>query len=245
MAFTGTLDKCKACDKTVYVMDLLTLEEKLITNHVSDAVIAMALSRLMSNYSSMDGVLYCKPHFEQLFKESGNFSKNFQTGKTEKSNDHMTRAPSKLSSFFSGTQDKCATCHKTVYPLEKVNMEGECYHKTCFKCAHSGCPLTHSSYASLNGVLYCKVHFNQLFLEKGSYNNVHQAAAKLVDPPLLVPLLRLLKIRNLKITPRFQREKGEEKKKKQQPLKLQEEKSLSLWLSLECDGGTIFISSQV
>lgn len=34
----------------------------------------------MSNYSSMDGVLYCKPHFEQLFKESGNFSKNFHTG---------------------------------------------------------------------------------------------------------------------------------------------------------------------
>ena len=56
-------------------------------------------------------------------------------------------------------------------------MEGECFHNTCFKCAHSGCPLTHSSYASLNGVLYCKVHFNQLFLEKGSYNNVHQAAA--------------------------------------------------------------------
>lgn len=28
----------------------------------------------------MDGVLYCKPHFEQLFKESGNYSKNFQTG---------------------------------------------------------------------------------------------------------------------------------------------------------------------
>ena len=26
MSFTGTLDKCKACDKTVYVMDLLTLE---------------------------------------------------------------------------------------------------------------------------------------------------------------------------------------------------------------------------
>lgn len=35
----------------------------------------------MSNYSSMDGILYCKTHFEQLFKESGNFSKNFQTGK--------------------------------------------------------------------------------------------------------------------------------------------------------------------
>lgn len=34
----------------------------------------------MSTYSSMDGVLYCRTHFEQLFKESGNFSKNFQNG---------------------------------------------------------------------------------------------------------------------------------------------------------------------
>jgi hypothetical protein len=26
MAFTGTLDKCKACDKTVYVVDMMSLE---------------------------------------------------------------------------------------------------------------------------------------------------------------------------------------------------------------------------
>ena len=56
-------------------------------------------------------------------------------------------------------------------------MEGESYHKACFRCAHSGCPLTHSSYAALNGILYCKVHFSQLFLEKGNYNHVLQAAA--------------------------------------------------------------------
>ncbi|XP_024012847.1 LIM domain-containing protein PLIM2c isoform X1 [Eutrema salsugineum] len=208
MAFTGTLDKCKACDKTVYVMDLMTLEGmpyhkscfrcshcngtlvvsvSFLCSSPSSCVVPlfcmvtkrMNLSSLsqISNYSSMDGVLYCKPHFEQLFKESGNFSKNFQTaGKTEKPNE-MTRAPSKLSSFFSGTQDKCAACKKTVYPLEKMTMEGESYHKTCFRCAHSGCPLTHSSYAALNGILYCKVHFSQLFLEKGNYNHVLQAAA--------------------------------------------------------------------
>ncbi|KAJ0255616.1 LIM domain-containing protein PLIM2c [Hirschfeldia incana] len=176
MAFTGTLDKCKACDKTVYAMDLMTLEG--MPYHKSCFRCSHCNGTLViSNYSSMDGVLYCKPHFEQLFKESGNFSKNFQTGgKTEKSNE-MTRAPSKLSSFFSGTQDKCAACKKTVYPLEKMTMEGESYHKTCFRCAHGGCPLTHSSYAALNGVLYCKVHFNQLFLEKGNYNHVLQAAA--------------------------------------------------------------------
>ena len=34
----------------------------------------------MCNYSSMEGVLYCKPHFEQLFKETGTFTKKFPTG---------------------------------------------------------------------------------------------------------------------------------------------------------------------
>jgi hypothetical protein len=28
----------------------------------------------------MDGVLYCKTHFEQLFKETGSFSKKFTPG---------------------------------------------------------------------------------------------------------------------------------------------------------------------
>ncbi|XP_057496660.1 LIM domain-containing protein PLIM2b-like [Actinidia eriantha] len=214
MSFTGTLDKCKACDKTVYFVDLLTADG--ITYHKSCFKCSHCKGTLvMSNYSSMDGVLYCKTHFEQLFKESGNFSKNFQTrelfcgffsssyitlfsrfllrfinltsfsclvflgqrfsGKSERENS-MTRAPSKLSSLFSGTQDKCPACDKTVYPLEKVTMEGESFHKSCFKCAHGGCPLTHSSYAALNGVLYCKHHFAQLFMEKGNYNHVLQAA---------------------------------------------------------------------
>ncbi|KAF3575393.1 hypothetical protein F2Q69_00063932 [Brassica cretica] len=87
-----------------------------------------------------------------------------------------SKTPSKISSIFCGTQDKCAACDKTVYPLEKVQMEGECFHKTCFKCAHGGCMLTHSSYASLDGVLYCRHHFNQLFLEKGNYAHVLQSA---------------------------------------------------------------------
>lgn len=36
----------------------------------------------LSNYSSLEGVLYCKPHFEQLFKETGIFNKSFQSRKT-------------------------------------------------------------------------------------------------------------------------------------------------------------------
>ncbi|GMI98383.1 PLIM2b [Hibiscus trionum] len=174
MAFTGTLDKCKACDKTVYVVDMMTLEG--VPYHKTCFKCTHCKGKLeMTTYSSMDGVLYCKPHFEQLFKESGNFSKNFQSAKNDRQNE-QPRTPSKLSSMFSGTQDKCAACEKTVYPLEKVTMEGECYHKTCFRCAHGGCPLTHSSYAALEGVLYCKHHFAQLFMVKGNYSHVLQAA---------------------------------------------------------------------
>ncbi|KAF5744360.1 putative Pollen-specific protein SF3 [Tripterygium wilfordii] len=175
MSFTGTLDKCKACDKTVYVVDMLSLEG--VPYHKSCFKCSHCKGTLvMSNYSSMDGVLFCKTHFEQLFKESGNFSKNFQTVPFLPNVLLQNRAPSKLSSLFCGTQDKCSVCQKTVYPLEKVSMEGECYHKTCFRCAHGGCPLTHSSYAALDGVLYCKHHFAQLFMEKGSYTHVLEAA---------------------------------------------------------------------
>ncbi|KAK4770330.1 hypothetical protein SAY87_030862 [Trapa incisa] len=133
MAFTGTLDKCKVCDKTVYVVDMMSLEG--VPYHKSCFRCTHCNGTLvMSNYSSMDGVLYCKTHFEQLFKESGNFSKNF-TKPSDKPQELVcyNRTPSKLSSLFSGTQDKCAVCEKTVYPLEKVTLEGECYHKTCFR----------------------------------------------------------------------------------------------------------------
>lgn len=34
----------------------------------------------------------------------------------------QTRSPSRAASMFSGTQEKCATCGKTAYPLEKVKL---------------------------------------------------------------------------------------------------------------------------
>lgn len=55
-------------------------------------------------------------------------------------------------------------------------MEGEAFHRSCFKCAHGGCPLTHATYAALDGNLYCKHHFAQLFMEKGNYQHVLKAA---------------------------------------------------------------------
>ncbi|GAU19477.1 hypothetical protein TSUD_77210 [Trifolium subterraneum] len=87
------------------------------------------------------------------------------------------RAPSKLSAFFSGTQEKCSACKKTVYPLEKLTVEGEFYHKSCFRCTHGGCFLSPSSYAALDGYIYCKPHFSQLFKAKGSYSYLSKQAS--------------------------------------------------------------------
>jgi hypothetical protein len=82
MTFSGTQDKCNACDKTVHFIDLLTADS--IPYHKSCFRCSHCKGTLsMCSYSSMDGVLYCKTHFEQLFKETGTFKKNFPSGMFE------------------------------------------------------------------------------------------------------------------------------------------------------------------
>lgn len=187
MSFTGTQQKCKVCEKTVYPMELLSADG--VDFHKSCFRCTHCKGTLkLGNYSSMEGVLYCKTHFEQLFKESGNYNKNFQSAAklADKTTPELTRSPSKAAGLFSGTQEKCATCGKTAYPLEKVTVENEAYHKTCFKCSHGGCHITPSTYAALEGILYCKHHFSQLFKEKGSYNHLLQSAS-IRRPAAVVP----------------------------------------------------------
>ncbi|KAE9459553.1 hypothetical protein C3L33_08563, partial [Rhododendron williamsianum] len=194
MAFSGTTQKCKACDKVVHFIESLAADG--VTYHKTCFKCSHCNGRLaMSSYTSKDGILYCKPHFEQLFKETGNFSTKtnpvnspceflqaflaleFPHFLSVSLENQMTWTPSKLSSFFSGTQEKCRACTKTVYPLEKVTVEGDFYHKLCFKCAHGGCKLSPSSYAALDGFIYCKPHFAQLFKQKGSYNHLTKTAS--------------------------------------------------------------------
>ncbi|CAL9163920.1 unnamed protein product, partial [Musa hybrid cultivar] len=175
MSFTGTQDS-KACDKTVHFIDLLTADG--VPYHKTCFKCSHCKGTVsMCNYSSMDGILYCKPHFEQLFKESGSFTKKFPTGAKSGERNELSNSSSKISYMFTGTQEKCVSCKKTAYPLEKLTVEGESYHKTCFKCSHGGCTLTPSSYAALEGIIYCKHHFAQLFKEKGSYHHLVSVAS--------------------------------------------------------------------
>ncbi|XP_058009309.1 LIM domain-containing protein PLIM2b isoform X2 [Hevea brasiliensis] len=91
MVFSGTTEKCKACDNTFHFIEMATADG--IPYHKTCFKCKHCNGLLVtSSYSSMDRVLYCKPHFEQLFKETGKLYK--------------AKAPNKFSTMFSGAQDK-------------------------------------------------------------------------------------------------------------------------------------------
>lgn len=66
--------------------------------------------------------------------------------------------------------EACATCSKNVYAMERLEADKVVYHKVCFKCDVCKKPLSVGSYAALEGTIYCKVHFKQLFKAKGNYD---------------------------------------------------------------------------
>uniref|UniRef100_A0A8C6SCG6 LIM zinc-binding domain-containing protein n=1 Tax=Neogobius melanostomus TaxID=47308 RepID=A0A8C6SCG6_9GOBI len=74
------------------------------------------------------------------------------------------------SNFSAVGRETCYACVKTVYPLERLAVQQQVYHKSCFKCLHCSTKLSLGNYASLHGNVYCKPHFNQLFKAKGNYD---------------------------------------------------------------------------
>ena len=175
MAFAGTTQKCTACDKTVYLVDRLAANNRVY--HKACFRCHHCTSTLkLSNFNSFEGVLYCRPHFDQLFKRTGSLDKSFEGTpkilKPAKPADNENATANKVSSLFVGTREKCVGCNKTVYPIEKVTVNGIAYHRSCFKCSHGGCIISPSNYIAHEGRLYCKHHHIQLFKERGNYSQM-------------------------------------------------------------------------
>ncbi|MBA0818003.1 hypothetical protein Gohar_019602, partial [Gossypium harknessii] len=77
MAFAGTTQKCMACDKTVYLVDKLTADNRVYHKACFRCHHCKGTLKL-GNYNSFEGVLYCRPHFDQLFKRTGSLEKSFE-----------------------------------------------------------------------------------------------------------------------------------------------------------------------
>ncbi|XP_031125005.1 LIM domain-containing protein WLIM1-like isoform X2 [Ipomoea triloba] len=164
-----------ACEKTVYLVDKLTADNRVYHKACFRCHHCKGTLKL-SNYNSFEGVLYCRPHFDQLFKRTGSLDKSFEgIPKIEKPDKPVLNGKplaNKVSSFFVGTREKCVGCKSTVYPIEKVSVNGSAYHRSCFKCSHGGCVISPSNYIAYDGRLYCKHHHIQLIKEKGNLSQL-------------------------------------------------------------------------
>lgn len=170
MAFVGTSQKCTACEKTVYLVDKLTADNRVYHKSCFRCHHCKGTLKL-GNYNSFEGVLYCIPHFDQIFKQTGSLDKSFDgTPKIIRLEKQVRE--NKVSSMFAGTKDKCFGCKKTAYPIERVTVNGTAYHKSCFKCSHGGCTISPSNYMSHEGTLYCRHHHSQLIKAKGNYSQL-------------------------------------------------------------------------
>lgn len=75
--------------------------------------------------------------------------------------------------------EKCISCGKTVYVMEKVVVDNRVFHDKCFKCAHCGKRLEpgtcHAGHHGNN--FYCKPHYQSMFMTKGNYSESEKSAS--------------------------------------------------------------------
>lgn len=76
----------------------------------------------------------------------------------------------------------CAVCTKPVYAMEKLEADGNVYHRWCFRCTECDKTVSTGSYAALNGMIYCKPHFKKLFKLKGNYDEGFGTVQRKHDP---------------------------------------------------------------
>ncbi|XP_036255881.1 LIM domain and actin-binding protein 1 isoform X3 [Molothrus ater] len=69
-------ETCVGCQKTVYPMERLFANQQVF--HISCFRCSYCNSKLsLGTYASLRGSIYCKPHFNQLFKSKGNYDEGF------------------------------------------------------------------------------------------------------------------------------------------------------------------------
>ncbi|KAG9260406.1 LIM domain and actin-binding protein 1-like [Astyanax mexicanus] len=69
-------ESCVGCLKTVYPLEKLVANQQ--TYHNTCFRCAHCSTKLsLANYASLHGTIYCKPHFNQLFKSKGNYDEGF------------------------------------------------------------------------------------------------------------------------------------------------------------------------
>ncbi|CAI9769168.1 unnamed protein product [Fraxinus pennsylvanica] len=75
---------------------------------------------------------------------------------------------------------------KTVYLVDRLVADNRVYHKACFRCHHCNNTLKLSNFNSFEGVVYCMLHFDQLFKRTGSLEKSFEGTPKILKPEKLI-----------------------------------------------------------
>ncbi|XP_061526675.1 F-actin-monooxygenase MICAL2 isoform X1 [Phycodurus eques] len=88
--------------------------------------------------------------------------------------DELICEGSSVQRAFPQSGEKCHSCQRRVYLVERICAEGFCFHRECFRCTTCSSALRQGSHAfdSQHGKLYCKLHFDQLNNGKRLHRNV-------------------------------------------------------------------------
>ncbi|CAK6954770.1 F-actin-monooxygenase MICAL2 [Scomber scombrus] len=132
-----------SCHSAVLFMSRVLQRLKEVDEHVSEKKAQTQQTREFHSKSIKEKAV----HLSGLF--SGDSSSLLK-------NDSVRRA-------FPQSSDKCHSCERRVYMVEKVCAEGLYFHRECFRCSTCSSALRQGAHAfdSQEGKLYCKLHFDQ------------------------------------------------------------------------------------
>jgi len=170
----GQANDCSVCAKAVYMAERLIVEDKdgkrlFHQNCFKCTVCQLKLD--LRNYGSSEGMIYCKNHLKEVtrtdkstnaYVSSGSFVP--ETKGEEKTSVEKKQTPDHITAHFRSNtaSEKCESCGKIVYPIERIVIEElnspHIYHKNCLRCTQCEIKLDVHNYGQVSGKLYCKAH---------------------------------------------------------------------------------------
>ncbi|XP_053283548.1 F-actin-monooxygenase mical2b isoform X2 [Pleuronectes platessa] len=132
-----------SCHSAIHFMSRVLQRLREVDEHVSEKKAQTQQTREFHTKSIKDKAM----HLRGLF--SGDGSAELKSCSVRRS--------------FPQSGDKCHSCERRVYMVERVSAEGLFFHRECFRCSTCSSALRQGAHAfdSEQGKLYCKLHFDQ------------------------------------------------------------------------------------
>jgi hypothetical protein len=164
----GKAVPCFVCKQQVFAAERLVIDqanEQLVMHRACFKCKFCKQILKFGNFSTIDNVFYCTPHYKQKFAEQGGSYAGMGDGAAKAASDKPT--PSAIAAKFTKASDVCSVCDKIVYPtdqviLEKGSGDKALLHSACLKCTSCATKLTQATYMLVHlaeGEKYfCKRH---------------------------------------------------------------------------------------